>query len=93
METLRHELASLTRAVGSREKLGLGDVQKVREELAAVQHEFGQLDASIKEKQAGSRIAISEEDYQKLYELDTRRRHLSSVSRAESKRSQQRRSR
>ena len=74
METLRHELASL-REQWEAEKLGLGDVQKVREDLAVVEREFAQLDTSIKEQQAAG-VAISEKDYQTLYELDVKRRQL-----------------
>ncbi|MEM8681131.1 MAG: ATP-dependent chaperone ClpB, partial [Planctomycetota bacterium] len=74
MEVLRHELASL-REQWEAEKLGLGDVQKVREELAGVQHEFAQLDSHIKANQAAG-TAIPEQDYQQLYELDSRRRAL-----------------
>lgn len=57
------------------EKLGLGDIQKTRQQAAKIEIEFGQLDTAIKEKQAGG-LPVSEEEYQKLYELDVQRRHL-----------------
>ena len=68
MEELKHELASL-REQWEAEKLGLGDVQKVRHELAQAELGFGQLDAAIKEKQANG-DPVGEEEYQRLYELD-----------------------
>ena len=74
MEELRHKLASL-REQWEAEKLGLGDVKKIREEMAATQHEFDQLDAMIKDK-VSLGMAVDEEDYQKLYELDVRRKLL-----------------
>jgi len=57
------------------EKLGLGDIKKVREELDQVELEFGQLETSIKEQQSAG-LPVSEQDYQRLYELDTKRREL-----------------
>ena len=74
MESLKHQLASL-REQWEAEKLGLGDVQHVRKEMAKVQLEFGQMDATIKEKSAAGQ-AVPEEDYQRLYELDVKRRKL-----------------
>ena len=68
MEELKHKLASL-REQWEAEKLGLGDVQKVRHELAQAELGFGQLDAAIKEKQANG-DPVGEEEYQRLYELD-----------------------
>jgi ATP-dependent Clp protease ATP-binding subunit ClpB len=53
----------------------LGDIQKVRQESETADHEFAQLDAAIKEKQS-SGLPVGEEDYQRLYELDVRRREL-----------------
>ena len=70
MEQLRHKLASL-REQWEAEKLGLGDVQKLREDITATQHEFDLLDAMIKDKVALG-MQVDEEDYQKLYELDVR---------------------
>jgi len=74
IEGLKHKEASL-REQWEAEKLGLGDIQKVRQEAESVDHEFAQLDAAIKEKQSTG-LPVSEEDYQKLYELDVKRRQL-----------------
>ena len=74
MNNLKHKLASL-REQWETEKLGLGDVKKVRQELAQCEHEFGQLDAVIKEKQSLGDLVV-EEDYQQLYELDAKCRAL-----------------
>ncbi len=57
------------------EKLGLGDVQKVRQDYEQVALEFGRLDASIKEQQSAG-LPVGEHDYQRLYELDCRKRQL-----------------
>ena len=57
------------------EKLGLGDVQKVRQDYEQISLDFGRLDAAIKEQQS-SGLPVSEQDYQRLYELDCRRREL-----------------
>ena len=74
MEQLKHQLASL-REQWEGEKLGLDDVQQVRQELAQTEHEFQQLDATIKEKQSRGDL-VSEEKYQRLYELDAKCREL-----------------
>jgi len=74
MNNLKHKLASL-REQWETEKLGLGDVKKVRQELAQYEHEFVQLDAAIKEKQSLGDLVV-EEDYQQLYELDAKCRAL-----------------
>ncbi len=76
MEDCRQELASL-REQWEAEKLGVGDVRKVREDLAAVEHQFGQLDSDIKMKQA-SGMPVDEQLYRQLFELDTRRKRLKS---------------
>ncbi|MEY4179546.1 MAG: Chaperonin protein ClpB [Planctomycetota bacterium] len=70
----KRQLASL-REQWEAEKLGLGDVQKVRQDLSRADHEFAQLEKSIKDKQS-SGSPVSEADYQKLYELDVARRQL-----------------
>lgn len=57
------------------EKHGLGDVQKARQEYEQVDLEFNRLDSSIKEKQAEG-LPVNEDDYQRLYVLDSRRRQL-----------------
>ena len=75
MQSLKQKLASL-REQWEKEKLGLGDVQAIRQQLAEAQLEFEQLDARIKETQARGG-SPAEEDYQKLYELDVRVKSLS----------------
>jgi ATP-dependent Clp protease ATP-binding subunit ClpB len=74
IQVLKHKEASL-REQWEAEKLGLGDVQKVRQEAQETQLEFTQLDAAIKEKQAAG-LPVPEADYQKLYELDVKLRQL-----------------
>ena len=73
-ETLRHKLASL-REQWEAEKLGVGDVQKVQQQLEQATHEFGQFDATIKQKLSTGQ-QVSEEEYQKLYELEKKRSEL-----------------
>jgi len=58
-----------------REKLGRGDVQKTRKEHEEINFEFEQLDAAIKQKLSSGQ-PITETDYQRLYELDVRRKQL-----------------
>ncbi|RIK82344.1 MAG: ATP-dependent chaperone ClpB [Planctomycetota bacterium] len=74
MAKLRRELADL-REQWESEKLGVGDVAQVRQELQNVGHEYDQLLASVKEKQSMGQM-VGEELYQKLYELDVKRRGL-----------------
>ena len=74
METLKHQLASLLEQWEA-EKLGLGDVQKLREDLVKAELEFEQKDGEIKAKQAAG-AAISEAEYQELYEQDVRVKEL-----------------
>ncbi|HHM12580.1 MAG TPA: AAA family ATPase, partial [Planctomycetaceae bacterium] len=57
------------------EKLGMGDIKKLRAEYDAVQLEFSRLERSIKEKQSAG-LPVSEQEYQQLYELDVKRRQL-----------------
>ena len=73
-ETLRHKLASL-REQWEAEKLGVGDVKKIQQELERITHEFSQFDSSIKQKQSTGQ-PVTEEEYQTLYELDVKRRAL-----------------
>jgi len=75
IDELRRKLAGL-RQQWEKEKSGLGDVHQIRGRLAQVQLEYNQLGAAIKEKQS-SGIPVSEEDYQKLYELDIEQKQLS----------------
>ncbi|HUS38122.1 MAG TPA: Clp protease N-terminal domain-containing protein, partial [Pirellulales bacterium] len=74
MAQLRDQLDVLRRQWES-EKAGLGDVQDIRNQQGEAQLEFEQLDAAIKEKAATGAV-VSEEDYQRLYELDVRRKEL-----------------
>ena len=82
MQTLRHQLASLREQWDS-EKMGLGDVQKLREELAQAELHFSQLDSAIKEKQSTG-AAVGEDEYQQLYEWDVKLRKLRQRVEAES---------
>ncbi len=86
MEAGKKELADL-REQWEAEKLGGTDVQKVRQQLEAVELEFAKLDAHIKAKQS-SGYGVEEADYRRLYELDTQRKALEKqieiVDRAES---------
>ena len=81
MESLNHKLANL-REQWEAEKLGVGDVQKVRQDAERVELEYSQLDAAIKEKQSTG-TPVGEEDYQRLYELDVQRRKLAQRIEAE----------
>ncbi len=75
MADLRRRLADL-RKQWELEKSGLGDVHHVRQQLDEAQLQFNQLAAGIKEKQSAGTL-VPESDYQKLYELDLRRKKLS----------------
>ncbi len=57
------------------EKHGLGDVQKLHEELERAEHEYNQLFHAIRDKQAAG-LAVDEQEYQQLYQLDQRRQEL-----------------
>ena len=81
MESLNHKLANL-REQWEAEKLGVGDVQQVRQEAERVELEYTQLDAAIKDKQSSGR-PVGEEDFQRLYELDVKRRQLAKRIEAE----------
>ncbi|MGD0898517.1 MAG: ATP-dependent chaperone ClpB [Thermoguttaceae bacterium] len=75
MGQLRRKLADLRRQ-WELEKSGLGGVHEIRRSLDEAQLQFDQLAAAIKEKQS-SGVVVGESDYQKLYELDLRRKKLS----------------
>ncbi|MBI2823970.1 MAG: ATP-dependent chaperone ClpB [Planctomycetia bacterium] len=75
LKELRLKLRNL-REQWEAEKHGLGDVQGIRAELDKVELEFDHLSASVKERQAAG-LPIDERDYQRLYELDNRRKKLS----------------
>ncbi len=74
IQELKHKLASL-REQWESEKLGLGNVQGTRQELQRVENEFNHIQTEIKERQAAG-MPVSEADYQKLYELDVKRKQL-----------------
>jgi len=74
MQELKQKLASLNEQWES-EKFGLGDVKNVREELEQVELEHAQIDAMIRDKQAQGTL-VDETDYQKLFELDQRKKSL-----------------
>ncbi len=74
MQEQRQKLASL-REQWESEKMGVGDVQKLRQSLADVDQKFAQLDNDIKAKQSLG-ILVGETDYHKLYELDVQRKQL-----------------
>ena len=67
MDEKRKELADL-REQWESEKLGMTDVQKVREQLAQLELRFSQLDTDIKTKQSSGKI-VEEDDYRQLYEF------------------------
>lgn len=73
-DELKQKLASLKEQWES-EKLGLGDVSQIREELEKADLAYGQLEASVREQQASGQL-VDERDYQKLFELDQRRSQL-----------------
>ena len=70
----KRKLASL-KEQWEAEKLGVGDVAKLRKDLDRVELEFKQLDTSIKEKQSAG-IPPSEQDYQQLLKLYNQRQTL-----------------
>ena len=70
----KQKLASLTEQWEA-EKLGLGDVQGVREELEKVELEYGQMEAAVRDKVSSGQV-VDEQDYQKLFELETRHKQL-----------------
>ncbi|TWT48402.1 ATP-dependent chaperone ClpB [Botrimarina hoheduenensis] len=74
METVRRTLASLNEQWEA-EKLGVGSSADVRAQLETVKHELGRHTNALKEAQASGQV-VEEAAYQKLYELDTRRKRL-----------------
>ncbi len=71
MEEVKRQLASL-REQWEAEKMGMGDVAQIREELAATDLEYSRLHASIQETQSAGQ-PVSESDYQQLFELQKKR--------------------
>lgn len=74
MDEIKKKLADL-REQWESEKLGVGDVQQVREKLLDVTHKAEQLAATIKDKQSAGEL-VPEALYQSLYELDVERNRL-----------------
>jgi ATP-dependent Clp protease ATP-binding subunit ClpB len=74
MDELRRELASL-REQWEAEKIGLGDVAEVQQQLEQAKLEYQQQANAINEKQSTSQV-VGEAEYQKLYELDTQLKKL-----------------
>ncbi len=74
MQGLRAKLANL-REQWEAEKLGVGNVQETRAGWPKRRLEFDKLSNAIREKQGTGQL-ISEEEYQRLYELDNQRRQL-----------------
>ena len=74
MEELRRKLASLEEQWEA-EKLGAGGVKSVRADLEQVELEYSQLEAGVREKQSSGQ-PVDESDYQRLFELDKRRKAL-----------------
>jgi ATP-dependent Clp protease ATP-binding subunit ClpB len=74
MNELKQKLASL-KEQWEGEKLGLGDVQSLREELENVEREYAQLEALIRDKQASGQM-VEESDFQQLYVHDSRLKQL-----------------
>jgi ATP-dependent Clp protease ATP-binding subunit ClpB len=68
MEQVKQQLANL-REQWDTEKLGLGDVQQVRQELAQAEHEYQQLESRIRDRQSAG-VPVDEVDFQQLYEWD-----------------------
>jgi len=74
LKELEEKLKTL-REQWEREKSGLGDVHQIRRQLADVELHFNQLAAAVKEKQSAG-VPVGEQDYQRLYELDVKRKQL-----------------
>ena len=71
---LRRKLASL-REQWEAEKSGVGSAQELRKQLDGVQLEFDRVGVQIKDRQASGQ-PVGEDLYQKLYELDVKRKAL-----------------
>ena len=71
---LRKKLADL-RQQWEAEKMGVGSAQELRKQFDEVQLAFDQAGVAIKERQAAG-LPVGEEIYQKLYELDVKRKAL-----------------
>jgi ATP-dependent Clp protease ATP-binding subunit ClpB len=74
MAEIRKELADL-REQWESEKLGVGDVQQVRERLLEANRQYEHLAATIKDRQSAGEV-VSEDLYQSLYEFDVEQKRL-----------------
>ena len=74
MEAKRLELADL-REQWEREKLGMTDVQNVRQQFSDTVQRFDMLDGQIKSRQSSGQPP-SEDDFHALFELDSKRKSL-----------------
>ncbi|MCG6155062.1 ATP-dependent chaperone ClpB [Rubinisphaera margarita] len=74
MDSVKRQLAELNEQWEA-EKLGLGDVKGTRQTLEQAELEYNQLEAKVREKQASGQM-VDEQDYQKLFELDSRVKSL-----------------
>ncbi len=75
IEALKQRLASL-REQWEAEKMGLDDVQGIRQEAAQLQHRFAALDAEAKQKQLQGESP--EDVYREMLQVQTRQRQLES---------------
>ena len=73
MDSLNHELASL-REQWEAEKIGLDDVQSIRQEAEALEHRFATLDADAKQMQLSGKSP--ENLYQEMLEVRARQNQL-----------------
>ena len=73
MDSVKSELASL-REQWEAEKMGLDDVQSIRQEAEELQHQFARLDSEAKEKQL--RGESPEDVYRQMLQVQTRQREL-----------------
>jgi ATP-dependent Clp protease ATP-binding subunit ClpB len=71
---LKLQLANL-REQWEAEKQGVGDVHEVRKRLSEVELEASQLTAAISQRQGAGEV-VPEDDFQRLFELDTLRKRL-----------------
>ncbi|TWU02281.1 ATP-dependent chaperone ClpB [Stieleria varia] len=73
MESLTRELANL-REQWESEKMGLDDVQSIRQEIDQLDHRFATLDAEVKQRQLRGEIA--EELFQEMLDVSEKRKKL-----------------
>ncbi|MBR5626122.1 MAG: AAA family ATPase, partial [Thermoguttaceae bacterium] len=71
----KKEILAELRARWEKEKSGVGDISQLRNELAQAQYEFKSLENDIHLAQSQGKI-VNESNYQKLFEIDSRRKNL-----------------